>query len=128
MSRFSEYIFNKDRHSDLVYKTIAFIKQNYWRDDITLEKIARFTHVSGTHLSKIFKQETGYAVNHYINMIRVTESKRLMTDRPSLNVLMISGMVGFKDPSYFTKVFKKSVGVLPLRYKRYLAEKAANNR
>jgi AraC-like DNA-binding protein/ligand-binding sensor protein len=122
MSRFSAYIFDKDSHSSIVYKTVAFMRHNYWRENVTLKEMARFLNVTEPYLSKIFKLETGYTVNHYINMIRVNESKRLMADR-SLNVLMISGMVGFRDPSYFTKVFKRWEGISPYHYKKRLAEK-----
>jgi AraC-like DNA-binding protein/ligand-binding sensor protein len=126
MSRFSECIFNRDSHSDIIYKTISFMKHNYWRD-VTLEEMAHSAHVSAPYLSKIFKVETGHTINNYLNMVRVAESKKLMEDN-SLNVLMISIMVGFKDPSYFTKVFKKSEGVSPLRYKRHITETAGGGR
>jgi two-component system response regulator YesN len=102
------------------------MRQNYWRDDVTLEEMARTAQVTGPYLSRIFKEKTGQTVSSYLNMVRVAESKRLMADQ-SLNTLMISGMVGFKDPSYFTKVFKKCEGVSPLHYKRRILEKAAGD-
>jgi AraC-like DNA-binding protein/ligand-binding sensor protein len=126
MSRFSEYIFNKNSQPDIVYKTISFMRQNYWREDINLEEMARSVQVTAPYLSRIFKLKTGHTISNYLNLVRVAESKRLMEDA-SLNTLMISGMVGFKDPSYFTKVFKKCEGISPLYYKRHIAEKAAGD-
>jgi two-component system response regulator YesN len=58
LSRFSECIFNNDNHSDVIRKTISFMKSNY-RNEINLEEMAHAAYISPSYLSKIFKQETG---------------------------------------------------------------------
>jgi AraC-like DNA-binding protein/ligand-binding sensor protein len=123
ISRFSESIFNSDNHSDVIFKTISFMKNNY-RRDVTLEEMARFAYISPTYLSKIFKQETGYTTNGYLTKLRIGESKKLLANK-SLSVMDISGMVGFEDQSYFSKVFKKQEGVSPAQYRKRFCNNAA---
>jgi AraC-like DNA-binding protein/ligand-binding sensor protein len=119
ISRFSERIFSSGSHSDVVRKAISFMKDNY-RREITLEEMARAAYISPSHLSKVFKLETGYTINGYLSKLRIDESKKLLADR-SLSILTISGMVGFEDQSYFSKVFKKWEGVSPARYRKRFA-------
>ncbi|MDR2296104.1 MAG: AraC family transcriptional regulator [Clostridiales Family XIII bacterium] len=119
ISRFSEYIFNNDNHSDVIRRAIAFMKSNY-RREINLEEMAHAAYISPSYLSKIFKQETGYTINNYLSKIRIDESKKLMADK-SLNLLTICGMVGFEDQSYFSKVFKKQEGLSPAQYRKRFA-------
>jgi YesN/AraC family two-component response regulator len=119
MSRFSECIFKNDNYSDIIYKAIAFMKSNY-RREVTLEELAHYVYASASYLSKIFKIETGYTVSNYLSKIRIDEGKKLMADR-SLDILRISGMVGFKDQSYFAKVFRKFEGLSPMQYRKRFA-------
>ncbi|MDR2355764.1 MAG: AraC family transcriptional regulator [Clostridiales Family XIII bacterium] len=119
ISRFSECIFNNDNHSDVIFKTISFMKSHY-RHEISLEEMARAAYISPSYLSKVFKQETGYTINNYLSKIRIDESKKLMADK-SLSLLTICGMVGFEDQSYFSKVFKKQEGVSPAQYRKRFA-------
>jgi two-component system response regulator YesN len=124
MSRFSECIFKNDNYSDIIYKAISHMKRNY-RREVTLEELARVVYASASYLSKIFKIETGYTVSNYMGKIRIDESKKLMADK-SLDLLKISGMVGFKDQSYFAKVFKKFEGVSPMQYRKHFSASASS--
>jgi AraC-like DNA-binding protein/ligand-binding sensor protein len=126
ISRFSEHIFNSDNHSDIIHNAISFMKDHYWRD-VTLNELSRFSYMSPSYLSKVFKSETGYTVNAYLSKIRIDESKKLMADK-SLTLLTISGMVGFEDQSYFAKVFKKFEGVSPMQYRNMARQKGLGAR
>ena len=53
---------------------------------------------------------------NYVNNLRVEKSKILLMDQ-SINLIDLAAMVGFEDQSYFTKVFKKVVGVSPGKYR-----------
>ncbi len=103
------------RHSDIIHKTMHFIRQNYEKK-ITLEDAAKEVYLSASYLSKIFKDETGTSFNRYLNNVRIEKSKTLLlSDR--IRLTDISVMVGFEDQSYYTKVFKRTTGILPSVYR-----------
>ena len=94
-----------------VNKVKAYINANYSKD-ITLEKAAELVLLSPQHFSKAFKKETGMNFVDYITEFRVERSKELLANT-SLNAKEISYGVGYNDPNYFFKVFKKATGLTP---------------
>ena len=103
------------RHSDIIYKTMEYIKSNYTQK-LTLDEISNHIYLSRSYLSSVFKKETGGNLTTYINHIRIEKSKKLLLDR-SVSLADIAGLCGFDDQSYFSKVFKKDVGVSPKKYR-----------
>ncbi len=103
------------KHSDVVYKCIDYIKQNYDRK-ITLDDIAVYVSLSRSYLSKLFKDETGYSLFSYINHVRIEKSKELLLN-DTISLVDVAGLCGFEDQSYFTKVFKKETGISPKRFR-----------
>lgn len=103
------------KHSDVVYKCMDYIKQNYDRK-ISLEDIAGYVSLSRSYLSKLFKDETGQSLFSYINHVRIEKSKQFLLN-DSITLVDIAGLCGFEDQSYFTKVFKKETGVSPKRFR-----------
>jgi AraC-like DNA-binding protein len=64
-----------------------------------------------------FKAETGMTPVEYITKLRVNEAKKLLSGS-SLNVAEVSSIVGYENPLYFSKVFRKVVGISPSTYKK----------
>lgn len=117
MHRFISYAFDfrQVKHSDVVYKVMEYVKAHFDRK-LTLEDIAGHVYLSRSYLSSVFKEETGKSLFAYINAVRVERSKRLLLDN-SIRLVDVAGLCGFEDQSYFTKVFKRLVGVSPKRYR-----------
>lgn len=117
MSRFTSYVFDfaDVKHADIIYKTIRYIKDNYMKK-LSLDEIADNVYLSKAYLSKVFKDETGMNITEYINKIRIDESKKLLKNT-NLSIIAISNMTGFYDQSYFTKIFTKTIGTTPRKYK-----------
>ena len=107
--------YHSTKHSDIIYKCIEFIKQNYSRK-ITLDDLSVHVSLSRSYLSKLFKDEIGCSLFSYINHVRIERSKQLLLN-DSLALVDIAGLCGFEDQSYFTKVFKKETGVSPKRFR-----------
>lgn len=118
MARFTQYVFNftNAKHVDVIYKAIDYMKHNYMKK-LSLEDVAGSVYLSPSYLSKVFKDETNYNFNNYLNLIRIEESKKLLGDS-SIPLVDISCKVGYEDQSYFTKVFKKLEGVSPGKYRQ----------
>lgn len=115
--RFVQQAFDLARvkHSDVVFKTISFIKRNC-AENLSLNSLAREVYLSKSYLSSVFKKETGMSLTAYITKVRIEKSKTLLLE-DSGSLANISNQCGFKDQSYFTKVFKKETGVSPKRFR-----------
>ncbi|MDR0814020.1 MAG: helix-turn-helix domain-containing protein [Oscillospiraceae bacterium] len=104
------------KHSDVVFKITNHIKQNC-ATKLTLDSLAKKVYLSKSYLSSVFKQETGMSLTSYITKVRIEKSKRLLLEE-NLSLSLIATQCGFNDQSYFTKTFKKVVGVSPKKFKK----------
>ncbi len=87
---------------------------------VTLSETAEAIQTDKTYLSRIFRKETGMSFSSYINEMRVAHSRNLLANS-SLSLLDVSLAVGFNDQSYFSRIFKKVVGVTPQLYRKSTA-------
>lgn len=102
----------------LTKRAKEYIKANY-SNSITLEDVAREINISPQYLSKLFKEETGENFIDYLTSIRIKIAKSLLeSDERSVKEISLS--IGYSDPNYFSRIFKKIVGVTPTEYKESL--------
>ncbi|KGE19303.1 response regulator [Paenibacillus wynnii] len=94
-----------------------WITANY-NQHAELNHLANIVFLTPSYLSKLFKQETGMTLTDYIIEIRIRKAKQLLKNSPDLKVHEIGSEVGYPDPAYFNKLFKRVVGVTPNEYKR----------
>ncbi len=91
----------------------------HYAEAISLELLAAEVRQSTYHLSRLFKRYTGRSIVEYLNSVRVDQAKRLLhTGR--LAVKEVSLQVGFTDPTYFARVFRKLEGVSPSVFRNRL--------
>jgi AraC-like DNA-binding protein len=92
----------------------------YMRDHlshpITLQDIAGTEQLSKHHFCKAFHKRMGASPIAYLNKIRVEEAANLLTGT-RYTVTEIAKLTGFENPGYFTKVFKKTIGLTPTEYR-----------
>jgi AraC-like DNA-binding protein len=117
INRFVSYVFDFSdiKHSDIIHKTVDYIKENYMKK-ISLEDIADNIYMSRSYVSKIFNQEMNMSISTFINKIRIEKSKQFLADS-SLSIAEIAVIIGFEDQSYFTKQFKLFTGLSPKKFK-----------
>ncbi|QOX64747.1 response regulator [Anoxybacterium hadale] len=99
----------------LTKRAKEYIKSNYSKS-ITLEDVAREINVSPQYLSKLFKEETGENFIDYLTSIRIRIAKSLL-EGDDLSIKEICYSIGYSDPNYFSRIFKKIVGATPTEYK-----------
>lgn len=99
----------------LTKRAKEYIKANY-SNSITLEDVAREINVSPQYLSKLFKEETGENFIDYLTGIRIRIAKNLLED-DEMSVKEICYSIGYSDPNYFSRIFKKVVGSTPTEYR-----------
>lgn len=102
-------------HDDIL--TVLEYIENNFHLDINLDTLSKLVFLSGQYLSRLFKQETGYTITHYITVRRIEKAKQCLFYSRE-NVMEISEKCGFSDPNYFARVFKKYEGVTPSQYQQ----------
>jgi len=100
---------------NILFVAIQYIKANYM-NEITLEEVAKHAGFSPNYFSRLFKSEFNKSFIDYLTNIRVEVAKELVMEGDR-NISDIAWAVGYHDPNYFTKVFKKNVGLAPSEYK-----------
>lgn len=117
MNKFTEYVFNMNdiKHIDVIYKALNYINNNYMKK-ISLEEVASQVYFSPSYFSKVFKDEMHCNFNTYLNQVRIEKSKKLLLSDAE-KLVDIADMVGFEDQSYFSKVFKKTAGMTPGKFR-----------
>lgn len=62
----------------MLHKILDYLYKHY-TEDISLEQIAATCHYSASYVRHIFKKETGYTISHYLNILKITKAKELLT-------------------------------------------------
>lgn len=108
-------------YSPAVQKVMNYVNLNV-AEPLTLKSLAAMCFISSSYLSALFKQETGSTLIDYINTQRVNRAAQLLVQN-NHTIAAVAEEVGILDVNYFTKIFKKTLGVTPTRYRREHKEK-----
>ncbi|MFD1431904.1 helix-turn-helix transcriptional regulator [Lacticaseibacillus yichunensis] len=90
----------------------AYYLDAHFADDLTLARVADYLHVSEAHLSRTFKQLKGQSPMTYLMQVRLAHAQKILgeTDLPIKDV---AASVGYHDPFYFSRLYKKVFGSAP---------------
>lgn len=102
---------SENRSESVVERAKKYIDENYHKD-ISLEDVSQKVDISSYYFSKIFKEETGENFIEYLTGLRMEEAKRLL-EESDLSIKEVCSEVGYSDPNYFSRNFKKYAGVTP---------------
>ncbi|MCF2219399.1 helix-turn-helix transcriptional regulator [Chryseobacterium sp. PS-8] len=109
--------------SGTMLKKFQKVVDNYFEKDLhlqdglpTVNYLADKLSVSTRYLSDVLKQETGKTALEHIHIYLIKEAKNLLLSSEN-NVSGIAYDLGFESPSYFTRLFKKIVGLTPVQYR-----------
>ena len=99
---------------DAVEKAIAYVNEHYC-EKITLTGIAQMVGVSSSYFSTMFSRLTGENLIAYITRLRIEKAAELIRSG-SFNLTETAFMVGYEDYAYFSRIFRKAMGVSPRDY------------
>lgn len=85
---------------------------------VSLKEAAGLCHLSPSYFSRVFTRETGESFSSYTSKLKINWARQLL-ERTDLSVTQISDELGFNEPGYFIKAFKKAEGVTPCVYRKY---------
>lgn len=98
-----------------IQKAIHIIETRY-AEPLTLDSVSTECALSSAYLSTLFKKETGSTFSEFLTRCRMNEAKRLLrqTNAP---ISSIADQTGYLDSKYFSKVFSKTFGISPQKYR-----------
>lgn len=104
------------QYNDIVEEVKLYIEKNYAEEELSLNLVASEINISPNHLSMVFSQKTGSTFIKYLTNYRLEKAKELLvcTNKKSSE---ISILVGYKDPHYFSYLFKKTIGCTPTQFR-----------
>ncbi len=97
-------------------KALKYIEEHYM-EEITLEKVSEYIGVSCGYLSSIFKKENDVSFVTHLRNRRIEEAIKLLTTT-NKKVYEVAENCGFQTPRYFSEIFKSTVGMTPLEYRK----------
>ncbi|HZG87937.1 response regulator transcription factor [Paenibacillus sp.] len=107
---------NVKREESNLIGLIHYYIQNHLHGDLSLSRIAREVSLNPSYLSRWYKQTCGKGLSDYIQETKIERGKQLL-QTTNYKMHEISEMLGFTDPHYFFRFFKKSVGCTPQEYR-----------
>ena len=105
------------KYLEIIEKAKKFIQDEYRNEDMSLQLVASNVNVSSNHFSAIFRKETGETFIDYLTRVRMENAKELLACT-SMKTSEIGFEVGYRDPHYFSYIFKKTTGMSPKEYRR----------
>jgi AraC-like DNA-binding protein/ABC-type Fe3+-citrate transport system substrate-binding protein len=100
-----------------------YLERNY-HENITIDQLARIAEISPKYFVDVFKKTYGHSAMDYLTALRMNRAKQLMA-RSSAKLRDIAHQIGYQDEFYFSRKFKKEVGVTPTLYMKKRRRKIA---
>ncbi|MFO8080263.1 MAG: helix-turn-helix domain-containing protein [Armatimonadota bacterium] len=106
----------------LIFEALDYMRRHCC-EDLSRDDVAEAVHLSPSHFSSLMKRESGATFTDQRNRMRIDVAAEMLA-RTGRDIAMIALECGFRDQSYFTKVFKRYRNTTPLRYRRDAAGEA----
>lgn len=107
----------QDIQNPVLKPAIEYIHKNI-AEDITVEKLTKICNVSAGYLSRLFVKETGETFTEYRNRLKIKLACGMLLNSDK-SLTAISDALGFSDPSYFNRIFKKFQNTTPAMYRKF---------
>lgn len=105
------------RNTQIIAAVKAYVEENYCNTGLSLSGAGAYVGLSNNYLSTLFRKECGETFSAYVTRLRVKKAAEILAGSEK-NVTDIAFEVGFSDPNYFSRVFRRQTGHSPLKYKK----------
>ncbi len=105
--------YSQKRKFDTIEPAVSYLKKNIYDSDLKADKLHSLCGISDTYFRKIFISRFGMPPQKYIISKRISDAKAIMDSGEYDTIQEVASLVGYSDPLYFSKVFKKFYGVSP---------------
>lgn len=111
----SLYSNNEEKEHNRAEDSISYMQNNI-ASNFTLDDLASESKCSVSHYSSLFKTHTGHSPLNYFILLKMQEACRLLS-LSGMNIKEIAFHLGYSDPYYFSRIFKKTIGLSPRTYR-----------
>lgn len=98
-----------------VEEAISYM-QSRIHESLTLSELAGWTNLSKGHLTQLFKEQTGYSPIRFFINLKMQQACRYL-DLTGMSVKEVAARMGYADPYYFSRLFRRVVGISPTAYR-----------
>lgn len=98
----------------LIEETFEYLKRHY-KENVSVDQLAGMIGLSTSHFSKLFKEKIGYSPKDYLIRLRINRAKQFL-EFSDCHLKDVAQKVGYPDEFYFSRIFKKIVGVSPSQF------------
>ncbi len=121
-SIFTDTLTFRDRHTDherlrLIHQAKDYIDKNFMDPTLQLKDVASRFNLSTSHFSAVFHEEIGETYRDYLGKLRLNRAKELLRTTNS-KISEVAHMSGYRDPHYFSTVFKKKCSLTPQQFRQ----------
>lgn len=116
LKMFSEGVVHKYHTEGRIFHAVNYIKKHY-KEQLTVEDIARKHHFSPSYFRRLFKAATGQSPIEYISDLRISHACQMLTGG-GLSIEKVAQECGFQSLSYFGKTFRSKTKVTPGQYRK----------
>ena len=106
----------EDKKNTVVRYSKKYIEDNL-SERLSIVSVAQHVSLSPSYFSHLFKERTGMTVSAYVNTCRIEQAKHLLRES-DISLAEIAQRLGFENQQYFSRVFKKALGIPPGRFRR----------
>lgn len=107
------------KQNSYISSAMIYIEENLQNADFGVKDIAEHLRIDRSHFYKLFKNETGISPVDFITKQRISQAEIMLTNN-RFSIKDIAYSVGFSDPLYFSRVFKKYTGASPSEFRKRL--------
>lgn len=111
-----EVCFSQHNQDDLINQIKKYLADNY-ASDWDLSELSALFYINSSYLSHTFKKKTGKTLSTYIEDLRIQNACALLSTT-DISISEVAVAVGYSDPNYFAKRFRKKTGVSPIAYRK----------
>lgn len=107
---------DEETNDDIVCKIEEYLNEHF-AEPIDHRKLSEQFGLVPSYLSKIFSRSKGLSPAKYIVQLRVETAKELLLEHPDLLAKDVAFVVGYSDPNYFSRIFKRETGLYPSEFR-----------
>jgi len=104
------------RETELAKSVEVYLHENY-RRPYSLERVASSFGCKPAYLLRLYRKVTGHTPTQDLIRLRIEKAKRLLVGHPHIEIKQVAAAVGYDDPLYFSRLFKKETGVNPSAFR-----------
>ena len=106
---------NDNEIHSIINAALKYMEENIEKS-ISLKELADYTGYSVSHFSAIFKNSTGHSPLSYFNLLKINKACELL-ETTDMKIIQISYKLGIDDSYYFSRLFTKTIGISPKKYR-----------